>query len=81
MAKLIHEMKCPKCKAEIEKPMLMHDQHGEYLRCPNCLVKLRLYSLPRVEPRSRPHMSKKERIRKRWKGKEQERFTKKGSST
>lgn len=59
-------VKCPACKAAVEKPLVMHDQHGPYLRCPTCLTTLRLRPRPQPpEPRNRPHGSKKERRRMR----------------
>ena len=65
---------CPRCKRASEI-VAQYDAKRYYTECPGCSYKIRLLREPQM-PRSRSHlhMSKKERIRRRWEGREAERF-------
>lgn len=54
---------------------LPFDKHGYYIECPECHRHIHLHRKPVVpQSRGKVHMSKKERIRRRWAGVEHLRF-------
>jgi hypothetical protein len=56
-------------------PRIEYDRRGIFTRCPICGHEIRLRRIPQpVKSRHKIHMSKKERLRRRWAGKEAQRF-------
>jgi hypothetical protein len=69
---------CHRCRKSHEaKPE--YSRRGVFTRCPVCGHEIRLTRIPQpVQPRHKVHMSKKERLRRRWEGREAQRFAKLG---
>ncbi len=60
------EIICPRCKKPVLKVTILYNRHGAYTRCAECGREIRLIRQPQpVQPRQRPHMSKKERRQQR----------------
>lgn len=69
-------IRCPHCKTAINQIKVLQRAGGNpYLICPGCRqpVELRQKGRP-VRCRTRPHQSKRERLRQRWAGREDQRF-------
>lgn len=69
---------CPRChhdNGKVKFEECAQDRRGAWIRCAGCGRAIRLIRQPEaVKPRSRPSGNKKERLRRRWAGREGERF-------
>jgi hypothetical protein len=71
-------VKCRRC-TNSHTPRVKYDRRGLFTRCPVCGHEIRLARIPRpAKSRDRGHGSKKKRLRRRWSGREAQRFAKAG---
>jgi uncharacterized Zn finger protein (UPF0148 family) len=73
-------VKCRHC-TNSHTPKVEYHGTRVFTRCPICGHEIRLARIPRpAKTRDRGHGSKKERLRRRWAGREAERFEKLGGA-
>jgi uncharacterized Zn finger protein (UPF0148 family) len=71
---------CRRCKNS-HTPKVEYHGTRVFTRCPTCGYEIRLTRIPQpVKARHKIHASKKERLRRRWAGREAQRFAKLGGA-
>jgi uncharacterized Zn finger protein (UPF0148 family) len=73
-------VKCRRC-TNSHTPRVEYHGTRIFTRCPICGHEIRLARIPQpVKPRHKVHMSKKDRLSRRWEDKEAQRFEKQGGA-